>query len=69
MGRMNIFYAGAISTNRLRGFYQNSYNIIEIKNSGIQASLKIVGGKELALNPKSIKTLKIAEQPTTECIL
>ena len=69
MGKMNIFYAGTVSTNRLRGFYQNSYNIIEIKNSGIQASLKIVGGKEFTLNPKTIKTLKIAEQPVTECIL
>jgi len=69
MGKMNIFYAGTVSTNRLRGFYQNSYNIIEIKKSGIQASLKIVGGKEFALNPKTIKKLKIAEQPMTECIL
>lgn len=69
MGNMNIFYAGTVSTNRLRGFYKNSYNIIEIKNSGIQASLKIVGGKEFALNPKTIKTLKIPEQPMTECIL
>ena len=69
MGKMNIVYAGTVSTNRLRGLYKNSYNIIEIKNSGIQASLKIVGGREVALNPKSIKTLKIAEQPMTECIL
>ena len=69
MGKMNIVYAGTVSTNRLRGFYQNSYNMIEIKNSGIQASLKIVGGREFTLNPKSLKTLKIAEQPITECIL
>lgn len=55
---INIIYAGAVSTNRLRGFYQNSYNIIQIENRKIKASLKVIGGKESDLNPTSIKTLK-----------
>lgn len=58
IGSLNVIYAGAVSTNRLRGFYQNSYNIIRIENRKIKVSLKVVGGKEFDLNPTSIKTLK-----------
>lgn len=58
IGKMNIIYAGALSTNRLRGFYQNSYNIVQIENREIKTSLKVVGDKEFNLNPTSIETLK-----------
>jgi 3',5'-cyclic AMP phosphodiesterase CpdA len=58
IGKLNIIYAGAASTNRLRGFYQNSYNIIQIENRKIKAGLKVIGGKEYDLNPAFIKTLK-----------
>ncbi len=36
--------AGAVSTSRLRGFFENSYNIIEITKDKIVPRLKIVGG-------------------------
>lgn len=36
--------SGAVSTRRLRGFFENSYNIIEIKEDKIVPKLKIVGG-------------------------
>jgi Icc protein len=58
IGSLNIIYAGAVSTNRLRGFYQNSFNIIQIKNRRIKASLKVIGGKKSDLSTTSIKTLK-----------
>jgi 3',5'-cyclic AMP phosphodiesterase CpdA len=58
MGSLNIIYAGAVSTNRLRGFYQNSYNIIRVKDNKPKVSLKLVGGREFDLNPMCIKTMK-----------
>ncbi|MEM3623188.1 MAG: metallophosphoesterase [Candidatus Bathyarchaeia archaeon] len=41
---MLVVHAGSISCEKLRGFFCNSYNIIEIKNKKIEAKLKIVGG-------------------------
>jgi 3',5'-cyclic AMP phosphodiesterase CpdA len=55
---LRIFYSGAVSTNRLRGFYLNSYNIVRIRNNQVKASLKIVGQQEVSLNPRRLKELK-----------
>ncbi|MDI6690373.1 MAG: metallophosphoesterase [Candidatus Bathyarchaeota archaeon] len=41
---MLVVHAGSISCEKLRGFFCNSYNVIEIKNKKIEAKLKIVGG-------------------------
>ena len=41
---MLVVHAGSVSCEKLRGFFCNSYNIIEIKNKKIDAKLKIVGG-------------------------
>ncbi|MDH7477114.1 MAG: metallophosphoesterase [Candidatus Bathyarchaeota archaeon] len=41
---MLVVHAGSISCEKLRGFFCNSYNVIEIKNKKIDAKLKIVGG-------------------------
>ena len=41
---MFVVHAGSVSCEKLRGFFCNSYNIIEIKNKKIDAKLKIVGG-------------------------
>jgi putative phosphoesterase len=41
---MLVVHAGSVSCEKLRGFFHNSYNIIEIKNKKIDAKLKIVGG-------------------------
>ena len=57
-GDLNIVYAGAVSTNRLRGFYRNSYNIIRVEGNRLTAKLKIVGEDECELDPAYIKTLK-----------
>ena len=34
---------------RYRGFFENSYNIIEIKDGKTNVDIKIVGGKRLPL--------------------
>ncbi|MEM2691132.1 MAG: hypothetical protein QXS01_03430, partial [Candidatus Bathyarchaeia archaeon] len=36
--------AGSVSCERLRGFFLNSYNVIEVKDKKVEAKLKIVGG-------------------------
>lgn len=46
IGSLPIIYAGAISTKRLRGFYHNTYSIIQVKDGEVKADLKVVGGKE-----------------------
>ena len=42
--KMQVVHAGSVSCEKLRGFFCNSYNVIEIKNKKICAKLKIVGG-------------------------
>jgi Icc protein len=42
-----IIHAGTLSSERLRGFYAHSYNVIQISRDSIEAKLKIVGGKHL----------------------
>ena len=41
-----IVHAGTLSSERTRGFYANSYNIIETSRDTIEAKLKIVGSKK-----------------------
>jgi 3',5'-cyclic AMP phosphodiesterase CpdA len=42
---MLVVHAGSVSCEKLRGFFCNSYNIINVKNGEIEAKLKIVGGE------------------------
>jgi 3',5'-cyclic AMP phosphodiesterase CpdA len=41
--KMRVVHAGSVSCEKLRGFFCNSYNVIEIKNKKVNAKLKIVG--------------------------
>jgi Icc protein len=41
---MLVVHAGSVSCEKLRGFFCNSYNVIEVKNKKVDAKLKIVGG-------------------------
>jgi Icc protein len=47
---INFFFSGAVSTIRLRGFFENSYNVIKIENGKIGPQLKIVGGDFINFN-------------------
>jgi 3',5'-cyclic AMP phosphodiesterase CpdA len=44
-----IANAGSTSSERVRGFFENSYNIVKIENGNISIDLKIVGGKRMPL--------------------
>lgn len=58
LGGLSIVYAGAVSTSKLRGFYQNSFNIINIEDGKVDVRLKIIGGDEYIFEPNVIKTLQ-----------
>jgi len=42
-----IIHAGSFSSERLRGFFSNSYNVVNIERGRFRAWLKIVGGPRL----------------------
>jgi hypothetical protein len=54
-----IIHAGSVSSERLRGFFHNSYNIVEISKDEIKARLKVVGGKSIGFKEVLEKTLGI----------
>ncbi len=46
---LSIVNAGTASSDRVRGLFENSYNIITINDKKILVDLKIVGGKRVSL--------------------
>ncbi|HSB57729.1 MAG TPA: metallophosphoesterase [Nitrosopumilaceae archaeon] len=48
-GNLSIVNAGTTSSERMRGFFENTYNIINIEKNKIKVDLKIVGGKRFPL--------------------
>jgi len=46
-GKLTVVNAGTATSERLRGLFENTYNILTISNKKIQVDLKIVGGKRL----------------------
>jgi len=46
---LEIVNAGTASSDRVRGLFENSYNIINIEDKKINVDLKIVGGKRIPL--------------------
>jgi Icc protein len=50
MHDLTILHAGSVSSERLRGFFHNSYNIIELRKDEIKAKLKIVGGRSISFD-------------------
>ncbi|KAG2479192.1 MAG: Metallophosphoesterase [Nitrosopumilales archaeon] len=48
-GKPLIVYAGTASSERARGLFENTYNIITINGKKIHVDLKIVGGKRIPL--------------------
>ena len=41
---ISVVHAGSVSCEKLRGFFCNSYNVIEVKGKKVEAKLKIVNG-------------------------
>jgi 3',5'-cyclic AMP phosphodiesterase CpdA len=50
LGPLEIAYAGTASSSRFRGFFENSYNIIEIEKGKVRTDIKIVGKKSFPLS-------------------
>ena len=44
-----IANAGSVSSERVRGFFENCYNIVKIENGNISVDLKVVGGERKSL--------------------
>ena len=49
-GKLTVVNAGAVSSERVRGLFENTYNILTISNKKVQVDLKIVGGKRLPID-------------------
>ncbi|MEK0320284.1 MAG: metallophosphoesterase family protein, partial [Nitrosopumilus sp.] len=49
-GKLTIVNAGTATSERLRGLFENTYNILTISNKKVLVDLKIVGGKRLPIN-------------------
>ena len=47
---LQIVNAGTASSERVRGFFENTYNIITIEGKNVHVDLKIVGGKRMPLD-------------------
>jgi hypothetical protein len=45
-----VVNAGTATSERVRGLFENTYNIITISNKSVNVDLKIVGGKRMALD-------------------
>jgi putative phosphoesterase len=47
---LTVVNAGTATSERVRGFFENTYNILTISNKQVQVDLKIVGGKKIPIN-------------------
>lgn len=48
-GELMVVNAGTATSERVRGLFENTYNIITVKNKKVQVDLKIVGGKRIPI--------------------
>ena len=47
---LTVVNAGTATSERIRGFFENTYNILTITGKKIQIDLKIVGGKRISID-------------------
>jgi 3',5'-cyclic AMP phosphodiesterase CpdA len=47
---LTVVNAGTATSERVRGFFENTYNILTINNRIVQVDLKIVGGKRVPID-------------------
>lgn len=50
LGTLTVLNAGTATSERTRGLFENTYNIINIANRQIDIDLKVVGGKRMPIN-------------------
>ena len=61
LGPLNIAFAGTVSCDRMRGFFENSYNIITIEKGKVSVDLKVVGGERMPLQ-NTAKMREVVEE-------
>jgi 3',5'-cyclic AMP phosphodiesterase CpdA len=66
LSQIPIIHAGSFSSERLRGFFSNSYNIISINQGRFSASLKIIGGQRLSFDAISKGEAGLSNLPRAE---
>ena len=49
-GKLTVVNAGTATSERVRGLFENTYNILTVSNKKVQVDLKIVGGKRLHID-------------------
>ena len=49
-GKLNVVNAGTATSERVRGLFENTYNILTISEKKVYVELKIVGGKRLPID-------------------
>ncbi len=49
-GKLTVVNAGTATSERQRGLFENTYNILTISNKKVQIDLKIVGGKRYSID-------------------
>ena len=49
LGHLEIVNAGTAASVRVRGLFENAYNIITVKDKNVQVDLKIVGGRRIPI--------------------
>ena len=49
-GKLTVVNAGTATSERVRGLFENTYNILTVSNKKVQVDLKIVGGKRLPID-------------------
>lgn len=58
---MQVVHAGSVSCEKLRGFFLNSYNIIDVKKKEIELKLKVINGESVDFD-EIVKRREIIEE-------
>ncbi len=61
-GNLEIVNAGTATSERVRGLFENTYNIITIENKKVQVDLKIVGGERIPIDDIVTKYSRYGEE-------
>ena len=64
---VKVVHAGSVSCEKLRGFFLNSYNVVEVKEKKVEAKLKIVGGDYLDFKEIIKKREILQASDVSEC--
>ncbi len=65
--KIKVIHAGSVSCEKLRGFFLNSYNVIELNGKEIRAKLKIIGGDYLDFEEIAKSREKLQAPDASQC--